>query len=371
MNVSIALATYNGERWLRQQLDSLACQTLLPFELVISDDQSSDGTIEVIREFAATSPFPLRVVPSDIRRGFADNFIHALRHCSGDAVAYCDQDDVWHPLKLARCVSAMTADPNATLVLHDCEEVDADLTPLGITIRAKSSPAEDAVAGACRILRHPALGCCMLLHRRVVDAVLRCWPESHLQYVTHSNARGALGHDTVSVHLASVLGSVVHLSDPLIQHRRHSQNTWSPDLTSLLSSSPAEFEARIALLQENASTGAVAAQMFREMSERALAAGDLKVGTYLQRLANRDLQSARFFAGRAGLYGSDSAVARLAHFIRMLRAGDYANLGGRLAAGRCGFKDFAFACLGPAAPMLLEQVRSKLHLDFHPQELLK
>ncbi len=82
MNISIALATYNGERWLREQLDSLARQTLLPCELVISDDQSSDDTLVVIREFAATSPFPVRVVRNDIRRGFADNFMNALRHCS-------------------------------------------------------------------------------------------------------------------------------------------------------------------------------------------------------------------------------------------------------------------------------------------------
>jgi hypothetical protein len=371
MNVSIALATYNGGRWLRQQLDSLARQTLLPSELVISDDQSTDGTFEVIREFAATSPFPVRVVPNHIRRGFADNFINALGYSSSDCVAYCDQDDVWLPSKLQLCVAAMSADREATLVMHDCEEADADLSPLGIVVRAQSSPFADTPSGPCRIIRHPALGCCMLLHRRLVDAVLRYWPESHLTYVTRTNSRGVLGHDTAAVHLAWVLGRVVYLSDSLMQHRRHGQNTWSPDLNSMLRSTPAEFAARIAMLEENASRGTVAAVMFAEMAEQARADGDHKAALYLQRLAERDFKSARFFAGRAGLYSADSAWARLANFFSMLRTGAYANLGGALAASRCGFKDFTFACAGPAAPMLLEQMRSKLNLDFHPQELLK
>ncbi|MGA2417294.1 MAG: glycosyltransferase, partial [Candidatus Sulfotelmatobacter sp.] len=100
MNVSIAKATYNGERWLPEQLDSLASQTLQPGALVISDDHSTDGTLAVVRQFATASPFPVRVVKNELRRGFADNFMHALRSCDGDAVAYCDQDDVWNPRKL-------------------------------------------------------------------------------------------------------------------------------------------------------------------------------------------------------------------------------------------------------------------------------
>ncbi len=297
--------------------------------------------------------------------------MNALRHCVGDAVAFCDQDDVWDPLKLERCISAMSTDPTATLVLHDCEEVTSDLSPLGIILRAKSSPASDPAGGRCRVIRHPALGCCMLLHRRVVDAVLRYWPESHLRYTTRSRSRGALGHDTVAVHLAAVLGRVVYLSDSLVHHRRHSQNTWSPDLTSVLSSTPPKFEARIAMLRENARTAAVAAAMFEEMSERAEAAGDANAARYLERLADRDLESSRFFAGRAELYGTRSRLARLARFSSMFRAGAYASLGGPLTSGRCGFKDLAFACLGPAAPMLLEKMRSQLRLDFHPQELIR
>jgi glycosyltransferase involved in cell wall biosynthesis len=81
MKVSIALATYNGDRWLREQFDSLARQTLLPGELVIRDDQSTDRTLEVVEQFASEAPFPIRVIRNDTRLGFADNFMRALRNC--------------------------------------------------------------------------------------------------------------------------------------------------------------------------------------------------------------------------------------------------------------------------------------------------
>jgi hypothetical protein len=125
------------------------------------------------------------------------------------------------------------------------------------------------------------------------------------------------------------------------------------------------------MLRENARTAAIAAGMFKEMSERAADAGDAKAARYLERLADRDLESARFFVGRAELYGTRSRLARLARFSRMLRAGAYAGLGGPVTSGRCAFKDLAFACIGPAAPVLLEKMSSQLRLDFHPQELIR
>ena len=88
MRISVALATYNGERWIREQLNSLTNQSLLPYELVISDDNSGDRTLDVVEQFAAAAPFPVRIARNDNRLGFADNFINALRHCTGDAVAF-------------------------------------------------------------------------------------------------------------------------------------------------------------------------------------------------------------------------------------------------------------------------------------------
>jgi glycosyltransferase involved in cell wall biosynthesis len=371
MNVSIAMATYNGEQWLREQLDSLARQTLLPSELVISDDQSTDGTLEVVRQFASASPFPIRVVKNELRRGFADNFIHALRSCDRNAVAYCDQDDVWNPAKLERCVAAMQRDPGITLVHHDCEEVGDDLRPLGIILRTRSSLSGAEPMTRHRIILHPGQGCSMLFHRRVVEAVLNYWPERNQRNVVGSGLRGDLAHDIVTLHLASFLGKVIYLPDLLIKHRRHSRNTWSPELPTPSRSRAAEFDGRVATLMENARAELVRASMYEEMAERAKATGDPAAACYLARIAERNLKSARFFSVRGDLYNARSVAARLARFSGMLRTGSYGNLGGKFESGRCAFKDLAFALAGPIAARFLEKLRKQLHLDFDPRELFE
>ena len=89
------MATFNGDTYLSPQLQSLARQTLLPHELVVCDDGSTDRTLEIVRAFAADAPFPVRVHRNDEHLGFADNFLKAAVLCGGELIAFCDQDDVW------------------------------------------------------------------------------------------------------------------------------------------------------------------------------------------------------------------------------------------------------------------------------------
>ena len=98
MNLSIALATYNGAVYLKEQLESIAAQTRTPDELVISDDQSTDDTLRVIEEFAATAGFPVRLSVNEANLGIAKNFEKAISLCRGDLIFLSDQDDVWHKI---------------------------------------------------------------------------------------------------------------------------------------------------------------------------------------------------------------------------------------------------------------------------------
>jgi glycosyltransferase involved in cell wall biosynthesis len=371
MKVSIALATYNGEQWLRDQLDSLACQTLLPCELVVSDDQSTDRTLEVVEQFAASAPFPVRVIRNDTRFGFADNFLRALRHCTGEAVAYCDQDDVWSASKLERCVAAMCTDSAVTLVHHEIEEVDCEMRPLGIICRANGSRVRGSHTKHHSVLTTVGIGCGMLLHRRVVDAVLDCWPESHLRYVRSSGSRGALAHDLTTLHIASVLGTVVYLPDVLVYHRRHQQNTWSPDLVHYLSPGTQAFAERVADLEGYSRWKAVTTLMYQEMAGRAKAKGRRAVAFELAQIADRDLKLARFYAGRVDLYLERSRLHRLLRFLRMLHRGVYEGAGSALAGVRCTFKDLAFVVAGSRATQLLEALRRKLRLPSPLRDLTK
>ena len=84
-NISIALATFNGSQFLNEQLSSYVSQTVLPDELIVSDDGSQDATLDIIAEFARTAPFPVRIISGEPHLGFADNFFRAARACSSRA----------------------------------------------------------------------------------------------------------------------------------------------------------------------------------------------------------------------------------------------------------------------------------------------
>jgi len=99
--LSIALATYNGERYIGEQLDSILRQTRLPDELVVFDDASVDATQAIVLDFARHAPFPVRFQVNSVRLGSTRNFEMAIRACGGDIIFLCDQDDVWYPDKIA------------------------------------------------------------------------------------------------------------------------------------------------------------------------------------------------------------------------------------------------------------------------------
>src|ERR1700761_4532631 len=98
--ISVALCTFNGELFLRQQLASIQQQTRLPDELLVCDDGSSDQTLTIVREFAASAPFPVKLFENEQNLGFAANFERAIRLCEGSLIALCDQDDIWYPTRL-------------------------------------------------------------------------------------------------------------------------------------------------------------------------------------------------------------------------------------------------------------------------------
>ena len=129
LTISIAMATYNGERFIADQLNSFLKQVVLPNELVVTDDCSSDKTIEIIESFAATAPFSVRLIKNEERLGYRANFLKAASLCRCDVIAFSDQDDVWRSEKLARCIGEFS-DANVLLVFHNAQLVDEKLNPL-------------------------------------------------------------------------------------------------------------------------------------------------------------------------------------------------------------------------------------------------
>ncbi len=118
MRVSVALCTYNGAIYLPAQLESLLNQEHQPFELIVCDDQSTDRTWEILQDFSERAAFPVSLHRSVGRLGSTRNFEEAMRLCSGDTIALCDQDDLWYPQKLRVLVAALE-DPMVLGVFSD------------------------------------------------------------------------------------------------------------------------------------------------------------------------------------------------------------------------------------------------------------
>jgi glycosyltransferase involved in cell wall biosynthesis len=118
------MCTYNGARYLEEQLASIIAQTRLPDELVVCDDCSTDNTQSILEKFASTSPFEVRVTINQTRIGSTRNFEQAISRCDGDVIALCDQDDIWLPEKLALTEEAFSRSPDVDLVFSDGELVD-------------------------------------------------------------------------------------------------------------------------------------------------------------------------------------------------------------------------------------------------------
>jgi len=130
VKISVALCTYNGEKYLPAQLESILLQSLMPGELVVCDDCSNDGTLATLIEFASRAPFPVHIHRNEINLGSTRNFEKAIQLCSGDIIMLCDQDDVWKPCKIERIATVFRANPEAGYVFSDAELVDEDLRPL-------------------------------------------------------------------------------------------------------------------------------------------------------------------------------------------------------------------------------------------------
>jgi glycosyltransferase involved in cell wall biosynthesis len=215
MMVSIALASYNGELFIGEQLKSFAQQSRAPDEVVICDDGSTDGTCDIVEAFAASAPFAVRLNVNPARLGYSGNFERAVSLCSGDIIFLSDQDDVWFAEKLERVIAEFKAHPTAHVVVNDQLIADAELRTSGITKLAN-------LAGIGRSSDHLIEGCCTAIRRNWGDMLLPI-PRSAEPLL----ANGMLAYDRWLNELAIHLAVRRVIDRPLQLFRRHAGNATS------------------------------------------------------------------------------------------------------------------------------------------------
>ena len=134
LKASVAMTTYNGQRYIPRQIDSICAQTRKVVECVVCDDNSADESLAVVDSTWTGPRETLSLHRNMTRLGYAENFSHAIAKTHGDIVFLSDQDDVWHPDKVKRILTVFESKPEVGLVFTDANVVDARERPLGYTL---------------------------------------------------------------------------------------------------------------------------------------------------------------------------------------------------------------------------------------------
>lgn len=122
--ISVAMTTYNGERFLKEQLESIKYQSCLPDELVVCDDCSSDKTISILEDFKKEVNFDVKIYKNDNKIGSVLNFEKAIFLCEGDIILLSDQDDLWMPGRVERSVKTLAIDDRCGFCFSDAQCID-------------------------------------------------------------------------------------------------------------------------------------------------------------------------------------------------------------------------------------------------------
>lgn len=198
------MATYNGANFLREQLDSFAEQKRLPDELVVCDDKSTDETVAILKRFAETAPFPVRVYFNDQNLGYILNFEKALSLARGDLIFLSDQDDVWFAHKLKVFEEQWRSSPSTLLFVCDQQLCDESLN-LGV------KKSENLSRIGC-LPSSIQTGCCTAFRRELLTAVLPM-------------PRYGIPHDNWIHSIAAALDRREYIDEVLQLSRRHATNT--------------------------------------------------------------------------------------------------------------------------------------------------
>ncbi len=202
--ISVAMATYNGERFIEEQITSILKNLNENDELIISDDASTDQTLAIIKTF---SDKRIKIIKGP-QKGVKQNFANALAHCQGKYIFLSDQDDIWEENKVLKVLKVLE-EKECTGIVHDCVVVNEDATKNlmdSFFLHRKSK------SGIIRnIYKNRYLGCCIAFSREMIKYILPI-PENIEM------------HDQWIGLLCEKYGSVYFMKEKLIKYRRHGGN---------------------------------------------------------------------------------------------------------------------------------------------------
>lgn len=201
MKISICMATYNGEKYIEEQLKSIMNQLSIDDEVIVSDDNSKDNTIKIIKGFDDPR---IKIFNSDSQSPIF-NFENALLHCTGDIIFLSDQDDIWHPKKVEISLKYME---KYNCIISDAEVIDAD----GKMIENSFYRINNSRPGLImNLISNSYLGCAMCFDRSILKHALPFPKDIEM-------------HDRWLGLVSEVYGKTYFCKEKLFQYRRHGNN---------------------------------------------------------------------------------------------------------------------------------------------------
>lgn len=207
MMVSVCMTTYNGSKYVGQQIASILHQLGNSDELIVCDDRSSDDTVERVEAFSDSR---IIVIRNEENLGHVKNFEKALSYARGDLIFLSDQDDVWHPNKVSYVRDLFNANSGVDVVHHGMTRVDADGLPL-LNSRVLISQFRSRHVVVSQFLKSYVFGCCIAMRRDFLRYILP-FPES------------VYAHDHWIALTSGVHSSFLHTNEALIEYRIHGGN---------------------------------------------------------------------------------------------------------------------------------------------------
>ncbi|HEX6115209.1 MAG TPA: glycosyltransferase family 2 protein, partial [Geminicoccaceae bacterium] len=215
--LSVAMCTFDGAFYLREQLESIGAQTRPPDELVVCDDGSTDETLAILDGFAAAAPFPVRIQVNRTKLGTTKNFERAIGLTTGEIIALGDQDDVWYPHKLERLEKEFAGSGRIGLVFSDADVVDDRLRPAGYRLWEALRAFE----------RHRRL----IARGRLFDALVRDNLVTGCTAAFRSDYKDlvipvprACTHDSWAALVIAAVADIARIDAPLLAYRQHDSN---------------------------------------------------------------------------------------------------------------------------------------------------
>ena len=137
MKISIVMTVYNGEKYINEQIDSFINQTLLPHEIIISDDCSTDKTLEILENYKNEKKINFRIFKNENNLGFTKNFEKAILKSTGDIIFLADQDDIWYKNKVQTIIDKFNENQNIFLIIHDADLVNEKLEKSNLSLSSQ------------------------------------------------------------------------------------------------------------------------------------------------------------------------------------------------------------------------------------------